>query len=104
MIFLSRFLLMSLDQQTVRSIAALARVKLAEDEVEHLVGELNNILGWVEQLAEVDTQDTPPMASVVGTALSCREDEITDGGCAQDILANAPEHIQGFFVVPKVIE
>ena len=95
---------MSLDQQTVCSIAALARIELAQDEVEHLVGELNNILGWVEQLAEVDTQDTPPMASVVGAALPYREDDITDGQYADDILANAPEHIQGFFVVPKVIE
>ncbi len=95
---------MSLDQKTVCSIAALARIKVPADEVEHLVGELNNILGWVEQLAEIDTQDTPPMASVVGTALPHRDDDITDGGCAEDILANAPEHIQGFFIVPKVVE
>ena len=99
---------MSVDAETVKKIARLARIALAEDEVPPLVGELNNILGWVEQLGAVDTSGVAPMASVMPKGLGgvqpWREDAITDGGIADQVLANAPEAASGFFAVPKVIE
>lgn len=95
---------MSVDKATVRRIAHLARVGVDEAELEGLAGELNNILDWVEQLAAVDTENVPPMASVHGEALRRREDVVTDGGYPQDITANAPEAMEGFFAVPKVVE
>ncbi len=95
---------MSLDKETVRKIATLARIKVDEDALEPLAGELNNILGWVEQLSEVDTEGVPPMTSVVATEAYQRPDRVTDGDKVEEILANAPEEAQGFFVVPKVIE
>jgi len=95
---------MSADAETVRRVAHLARVAVGEDEVEHLRGELNAILAFVEQLAEVDVTDVEPMTSVASTAIKMRKDEITDGGIADDILANAPAREDHFFVVPKVVE
>jgi aspartyl-tRNA(Asn)/glutamyl-tRNA(Gln) amidotransferase subunit C len=95
---------MPLDKDTVRKIATLARVKVAEDSLESLAGELNNILGWVEQLSEVDTEGVAPMTSVVATELIQRADTVNDGGRVEEIIANAPEEAQQFFVVPKVIE
>ena len=95
---------MSLDHKTVLSIATLARIRVPDDDVPGLAAELANILDWVEQLAEVETHDTPPMTSVVGEGLPQREDAVNDGGYPDDILANAPEQTQGFFVVPKVVE
>ncbi len=95
---------MPLDKDTVRKIATLARVKVAEDSLESLAGELNNILGWVEQLSEVDTEGVEPMTSVVAADLIQRADTVTDGGKVEEIIANAPEEAQRFFVVPKVIE
>jgi aspartyl-tRNA(Asn)/glutamyl-tRNA(Gln) amidotransferase subunit C len=95
---------MSLDHATVRRIASLARIRVEEDEVEPLRNELNGILGWIEQLNEVDVSGIAPLTGAVGMALAMRADVVTDGGYAEQILANAPERIGQFFVVPKVVE
>lgn len=95
---------MSLDKATVTHIARLARIRVPDDELDALSGELSSILTWIEQLAEVDTTEVPPMTSVVEVSLPRRRDEVTDGGYQADILANAPECREGFFVVPKVVE
>lgn len=96
---------MSVDKSTVLRIAKLARIRVREAELEGLAGELNNILGWVEQLREVDTEGVAPMASVAeGMRLRWRDDRVSDGDCRDSVLANAPETRDGFFVVPKVIE
>ncbi len=95
---------MSVDAETVRKIARLARIALDEAQVEPLARELNGILGWVEQLGEVDTSGVAPMTAVIPTHLKWREDVVTDGGIADQVLANAPEAASGFFAVPKVIE
>jgi aspartyl-tRNA(Asn)/glutamyl-tRNA(Gln) amidotransferase subunit C len=95
---------MPVDKETVARIAMLARIRVADDELERLAGELNKIIGWVEQLDEVDTAGVAPMASVVDTKLRRREDRVTDGGIPDKVLANAPESADGFFVVPKVVE
>ena len=95
---------MPLDRDNVRAIAHLARVKVPEEALDSLAGELNNILGWVEQLDEVDTEGVPPMTSVVATEYVQREDVVNDGGIVEEVLANAPERVDGFFVVPQVVE
>ena len=95
---------MSVDAATVRRIAHLARIAVAEDEVEHLRGELNAILAFVEQMSEVDVEGVEPMTSVSPMAMKKRPDEVTDGGIPDDILKNAPAAQDGFFVVPKVVE
>ena len=95
---------MALDKAAVAHIAALARIRLKEEELEPLAAELSRILGWVEQLAEVDTNDVAPMTGVAAITLPTREDEITDGDCRDKILANAPQATKGFFAVPKVVE
>jgi aspartyl-tRNA(Asn)/glutamyl-tRNA(Gln) amidotransferase subunit C len=95
---------MALDKATVAHIAALARIRLAEAELEPLADELSHILTWVEQLNEADTTGVPPTASAVARTLPMREDEATDGGRRDDILGNAPRTARGFFVVPKVVE
>ncbi|PHQ71698.1 MAG: Asp-tRNA(Asn)/Glu-tRNA(Gln) amidotransferase GatCAB subunit C [Sneathiella sp.] len=95
---------MSLDKATVAKVANLARIKVEEKDLDHLAAELNNILGWVEQLGEVDTDNVEPMTSVADMQLRWRKDEITDGGYADDVIANAPGREDGFFAVPKVIE
>jgi aspartyl-tRNA(Asn)/glutamyl-tRNA(Gln) amidotransferase subunit C len=95
---------MSVDVDTVRRIARLARIRVEDAQAESLVGELNNILAWVEQLGELDTDGVPPMTSVVEQKLHLRPDAVTDGDAPEDILANAPERAHGFFVVPKVVE
>lgn len=95
---------MSVDADTVRRIARLARIAVAESEIEHLRGELNGILGWVEQLNEVDVEGVEPMTSVQPMNLKMRADEVTEGGDAGRVLANAPETEGGYFVVPKVVE
>jgi len=95
---------MSVDAATVRRIAHLARIAVAEDEVEHLRRELNAILAFVEQLSEVDVEGVEPMTSVIPMAMKKRSDEVTDGGIPDDILKNAPAAQDGFFVVPKVVE
>ena len=95
---------MALDKDAVARIAKLARIRVGDDELDHLAGELSQILGWVEQLSEVDVEGVEPMTSVVEMALKARADEVTDGGHAERIIANAPESADGFFLVPKVIE
>jgi aspartyl-tRNA(Asn)/glutamyl-tRNA(Gln) amidotransferase subunit C len=95
---------MPVDKATVERVAHLARIAVREDELEPLAAELNNILAWVEQLNEVDTDAVEPMASVHDETLRQRADEVTDGGKQADILANGPELSDGQFVVPRVIE
>lgn len=95
---------MSVDTDTVRRVARLARIAVHEDELEHLSGELNGILDWVEQLQEVDVEGVEPMTSVTPMRLKRREDAVTDGNRREDILANAPDARSGFFTVPKVVE
>ncbi len=95
---------MSVDTATVRHIAKLARIAMSDAEVEALVPELNNILGWVEQLQEVDVAGVEPMTAVIPNTLRLREDEVTDGRIREAVLANAPVAEHGFFAVPKVIE
>ncbi len=95
---------MALDKATVRTIAFLARIKVPEEDLEHLAGELSNILGWVEQLGEVDTDGVEPMTSGAETTLPQREDSVTDGDARDQVLANAPEAEDGFYAVPKVLE
>ena len=95
---------MSIDTDTVRKVAQLARIDVTEDELAPLAGELNAILGWVEQLGEVDVTGIEPMTSVTPMALKQRTDDVTDGDRQADILANAPDAREGFFTVPKVVE
>ena len=95
---------MALDKAGVAHIASLARIRLAEAELEPLAGELSQILDWVEQLKEVDTTGVAPMASAAAARLPMREDVVSDGGRLDDILGNAPRPARGFFTVPKVVE
>ncbi len=93
-----------MDEATVRRVARLARLEMSDEEVARLVPQLGNIMTFVEQLGEVDTDAVEPLASVADIDLRLREDTVTDGGIANDVLANAPEDMEGFFVVPKVVE
>ena len=95
---------MSVDADTVRRIAHLARIAVADEEVENLRGEINAILAFVEQLAEVDVDCVEPMTSVTPVTMKMRDDQVTDGGIADQILANAPARQDHFFLVPKVVE
>jgi aspartyl-tRNA(Asn)/glutamyl-tRNA(Gln) amidotransferase subunit C len=95
---------MSVDADTVRRIAHLARIAVAEDEIEHLKGELNAILAWVEQLGEVAVEGVEPMTSVTPMTMKKRADVVTDGGIADAIVKNAPASEDNFFLVPKVVE
>ena len=95
---------MALDKATVARIAALARIRVPEEALEGLAAEMEKIIGWVKQLDEVNTDDVPPMASVVDVDLPWRDDKVTDGDCRDKVLANAPEKAEGFFAVPKVLE
>jgi len=95
---------MSVDTATVRHIAKLARIAVSDQEVAALEPELNNILGWIEQLQEVDVTGVEPMTAVIPNQLRLRDDVVNDGGKRDDVLANAPNAEHGFFAVPKVIE
>jgi aspartyl-tRNA(Asn)/glutamyl-tRNA(Gln) amidotransferase subunit C len=95
---------MPVDADTVRRVAHLARVAVADDEVSNLQGELNAILAFVEQLAEVGVDGVEPMTSVTPIAMKMRNDDVTDGGIADAIVQNAPAREDHFFVVPKVVE
>jgi len=95
---------MSVNIEQVRHIARLARIAMSDAEIEALVPELNNILGWVEQLGEVNTDGVEPLTAVIDQKLRLRDDAVTDGDCRDAVLANAPEAQHGFFAVPKVIE
>jgi aspartyl-tRNA(Asn)/glutamyl-tRNA(Gln) amidotransferase subunit C len=95
---------MSVDQQTVRRIARLARIAVTEADIPPLQGELNAILSFVERLDEVDVEGVEPMTSVTPMAMKKREDAVTDGGDPAGVLKNAPASEDGFFLVPKVVE
>lgn len=95
---------MSLDKQTVAKVARLARLKMDDAELEERVPQINTIIKWVEQLAEVNTDNVDPLPSPVDIGMKQRKDEVTDGNCQEDVLANAPESLEGFYVVPKVVE
>ncbi len=100
---------MSVNKEDVAKIASLARIKMSDDELERMVPELNNILGWVEQLGEVDCTGVEPMTAVIPNTLRLRDDVVnadpkTGGDRREDVLANAPAAEHGFFGVPKVIE
>ena len=95
---------MSVDATTVRRIAHLARIAVKDEEVEHLKDELNAILAFVEQLAEVNVDGVEPMTSVTPMAMKKRKDEVTDGGIPDDIVRDAPATEEHYFLVPKVVE
>lgn len=95
---------MSVDTKTVRHIAKLARLQMSDGEVDDLAPELNAILGWIEQLAEVNTDGVEPLTAVIDQKLRLRDDVVNDGDVRDAVLANAPDAQHGFFVVPKVIE
>ena len=95
---------MSVDAATVKKIASLARIAITDEEVAKIAPELDNIMGWIEQLGEVDTSAVAPMTAVIPNHLRLRDDAVTDGGVRDAVLANAPQAEHGFFTVPKVIE
>jgi aspartyl-tRNA(Asn)/glutamyl-tRNA(Gln) amidotransferase subunit C len=95
---------MSVSIEQVRHIAGLARMAMSDEELARLEPELNNILDWIEQLSEVDTEGVEPLATVIDQQMRLREDEVTEGDQRDEILANAPRAEHGFFAVPKVIE
>ena len=95
---------MSVDKDTVRRIARLARIKVAEERLDLLAGELNGIFQWVEMLNEVKVEGVPAMTSVVAQKLRWRKDEVSDGNVADGLMRNAPDSEENFFVVPKVVE
>jgi aspartyl-tRNA(Asn)/glutamyl-tRNA(Gln) amidotransferase subunit C len=95
---------MSVDHATVKRVARLARLKVKEEDVPKLAGELNAILGFIEQLNEVDVSGVEPMTSVVSMKMKMRQDEVTDGHYPEKIVANAPAQEDDFFMVPKVVE
>ncbi len=95
---------MQVDEATVRRIARLARIKVTDAEAKALEKELSGILDWIAQLDEVDTAKVEPMTRVIPMSLKKRADVVTDGGIADDVVANAPERADHFFVVPKVVE
>lgn len=95
---------MSVDIPTVKRVARLARIAVTDEDAERMTGELNAILGFVEQLNEVDVTGVEPMTSVIPMAMKKRQDVVTDGNKAADIVANAPETDENFFLVPKVVE
>ena len=95
---------MSVTKDDVRKIARLSRIAVPEDQMESLAEDLSGIMGWIEQLNEVDIEGVEPMTSVVAAKLPLREDVVTDGNIQDQVLANAPKSDEGFFVVPKAVE
>ena len=95
---------MSVDRKTVLHMARLARIEVPEADLDTLAAELSGIIGWVEQLEEVDTANVEPMTAAIGAELRWRADEVTGGGIRERVIANAPESANGMFAVPKVIE
>jgi aspartyl-tRNA(Asn)/glutamyl-tRNA(Gln) amidotransferase subunit C len=95
---------MSLDKAAVRKVASLARLRISESDLEKYGNQLNKIIGFVEQLNEVKTDGVEPLPSPVDIALPLRKDAVTDGNCQDAVLSNAPEAVEGFYVVPKVVE
>ncbi len=95
---------MAIDQETVKRVAFLSRLKIEDDKIQATECEFNKILNWVEQLNEVNTDNVEPLVSVNESYITCREDKVTEGNQAQAVLANAPQAEYGYFVVPKVVE
>lgn len=95
---------MSVDTATVKKVASLARIAISDADAERIAPELNNILGWIEQLGEVDTSSVEPMTAVIPNVLRLREDVVTEGNQRDAVLQNAPQGEHGFFTVPKVVE
>mgnify|MGYP001972730126 CR=1 FL=1 len=95
---------MSLDKNDVRRVAFLARIRVEEDDLQPVAEDLNNIIAWVEQLSEVDTDGVQPLTSVEAMAMPKREDKVTDGGDPDRVLGNAPDRVGDFYAVPKVVE
>ena len=95
---------MSVSVDKVKQVAHLARIAISDEEAETMTGELNEILGWVEQLNSVDVKGVGPMTSVVAMDIKMREDVVSDGGKAEDVVSNAPLSEDNFYMVPKVIE
>lgn len=95
---------MSLDPATVRRIAKLARIRVEENQLSQLQAELNGILGWIEQLNEVNVDGVEPLTGGAQMALKLRDDVVTDGGMTEQVLANAPDRAGDFYAVPKVVE
>jgi aspartyl-tRNA(Asn)/glutamyl-tRNA(Gln) amidotransferase subunit C len=95
---------MSVDQATVRRIARLARIRISDNELPKLEGELNRILDWIEMLGEVDTENVEPMTAVIDTKMRLRDDKVTDGGYPERVTGNASTSDDNFFMVPKVVE
>jgi aspartyl-tRNA(Asn)/glutamyl-tRNA(Gln) amidotransferase subunit C len=95
---------MSLTRDDVKKVAGLARLRMTDDQMDSLLPKMNNIVGFIEQLSEVDTDNVEPLANVARATLPLRTDEITDGECREKVLFNAPESEEGFFGVPKVVE
>ena len=95
---------MSIDKDTARRVAHLARIEVAEEELDALAGELSGILNFMEQLAEVDVEGVTPMTSVTPMELYQRKDDVTEGNMPERVLKNAPDAREGFFAVPKVVE
>ena len=93
-----------MDKATVAKVSRLARIRLTDAEQDKFTSELDHIMQWIEQLSTVDTDNVEPLPSPVNIDLRLRDDEINDGDCAKDVLANAPEENTGFYVVPKVVE
>lgn len=95
---------MSVTKDDVRKIARLSRIAVPEENLDALAEDLSGIMGWIEQLNEVDIEGVEPMTSVVAAKLPMRDDEVTDGSIQDQVLANAPKSDEGFFVVPKAVE
>ena len=95
---------MSLDHATVRRIASLARIRVEDHEVDNLCHELNGILGWIEQLNEVNVDGVRPLTGASEMAMAMRADVVSDGGMLEAVLANAPDRVENYFAVPKVVE
>lgn len=95
---------MAIDKDTVRKVARLARIRVPEEEMDQLTNELGKIVGWIDQLQEVNTDGVEPLTSVVNATQFLRADVVNDGGQQAAVLQNAPESAAGFFVVPKVVE
>lgn len=95
---------MAIDVATVRKVASLSRLRESDERLESLVGELNGILGWIEQLNEVDVADAQPMTSCVDMSAPLRDDVVSDGNKVAEVVSNAPKSLDGFFIVPKVVE
>ena len=93
-----------MDKKTVQKVARLSSIEMSDEQLDNMAPQLTNILGFIEQLSEVDTDGVEPLANVADIDLRLREDVINDGDCQEKVLANAPESTQGFFVVPKVVD